>query len=175
LAAPSATTFVLSSTTTGTAETGAAGRIIGYVYYTTSAAHGLIGGTQNVSISGLSTSAFNLNLVTATLVPSTTVFAVANSATGTAVTGASGVLTVTYFANTTTSLRNNARVVGVPEVQTRSTNKAKSTLSWTSGTSGSVASTSSSKFQQPGGLPRAGVVGTYTRLPQGAGWGINNH
>lgn len=74
-----------------------------------------------------------------------------------------------------TRVRNNARVVGLPEVQTRSTNKAKSTLSWTSGTSGSVASTSSSKFQQPGGLPRAGVVGTYTRLPQGAGWGTNNH
>lgn len=29
--------------------------------------------------------------------------------------------------------------------------------------------TSSSKFQQPGGLPAAGRVGTYTRLPQNAG------
>ena len=47
---------------------------------------------------------------------------------------------------------------------------AKSTLSWTSGTSGSVGSTTSSKFQQPGGLPAKNVVGTYTRLPQRAGW-----
>jgi hypothetical protein len=175
LAAPTATTFVLSSTTTGTAETSAAGTISGYVYYTTNAAHGLVGGTQNVTITGLSTSAFNLTLVTATLVPSSTVFAVQSTATGTEVTGASGVLTVTYFANTATSLVNNARVVGIQEVQTRSTNKAKSTLSWTSGTSGSVSSTSSSKIQQPGGLPRLGTVGTYTRLPQGAGWGTNNH
>ncbi len=170
LAAPSATTFVLSNTATGTV-TSAAGTISGYVYYTTSAAHGLTAGTQNVTITGLSTSAFNLTLVTATLVPSSTVFAVQSTATGTEVTGAAGVLTVTYFANTATSLRNNARVVGLPEVQTRSTNKAKSTLSWTSGTSGSVSSTSSSKIQQPGGLPRKGVVGTYTRLPQSAGWG----
>jgi len=74
-----------------------------------------------------------------------------------------------------TQVRNNARVVGIPEVQTRVTNKAKSTLSWTSGTSGSVSTTTSSKFQQPGGLPAAGVVGTYTRLPQNAGWGPNAH
>lgn len=70
-----------------------------------------------------------------------------------------------------TNLRGNARVQGIQEVQTRSTDKAKSTLSWTSGTSGSVGSTTSSKFQQPGGQPQKGVVGTYTRLPQGAGWG----
>lgn len=170
LAAPSATTFVLSSTTTGTAETSAAGRINGYVYYTTDTAHGLGAGTQNVTITGLSTTAFNASLATIALVPSSTVFAIANSASGTEVTGASGLLTVTRFSNTTTGIRNNARVVGIPEVQTRSTNKAKSTMSWTSGTSGSVSSTTSSKFQQPGGLPRAGVVGTYTRLPQNAGW-----
>lgn len=47
---------------------------------------------------------------------------------------------------------------------------ALSTLSWTSGTSGSVGSTTSSKFTQPGGLPANNVVGTYTRLPQNAGW-----
>jgi hypothetical protein len=170
LAVPSATTFVLSNTATGTV-TSAAGTISGYVYYTTSAAHGLIAGTQNVSITGLSTSAFNLSLVTVALLPSSTVFAIQSTATGTEVTGASGVLTVTYFANTSTSLRNNARVQGIQEVQTRSTNKAKSTLSWTSGTSGSVSSTSSSKIQQPGGLPRMGTVGVYTRLPQSAGWG----
>lgn len=170
LAAPTATTFVLASATTGTAETSAAGTISGYVYYTTSAPHGLGAGTTNVTITGLSTTAFNTSLATIALAPSSTVFAIASSATGTEVTGAAGVLTVTFFANTTTSIRNNARVVPIPEVQTRSTNKAKSTLSWTSGTSGSVSSTSSSKFQQPGGLPRLGVVGTYTRLPQNAGW-----
>jgi hypothetical protein len=65
---------------------------------------------------------------------------------------------------------SDARVVGQPVVQTRSTPDAKSTLSWTSGTSGAVSSTTSSKFQQAGGLPAKNVVGTYTRLPQNAGW-----
>lgn len=69
-----------------------------------------------------------------------------------------------------TNVRGNARVQGVQEVQTRSTDKAKSTLSWTSGTSGSVGTTSSSKFNQPGGQPPKGTVGTYTRIPQNAGW-----
>lgn len=61
-------------------------------------------------------------------------------------------------------------VRALPVVQTRSTPQAKSTVSWTSGTSGSVSSTTSSKFVQPGGLPANNVVGTYTRLPQNAGW-----
>jgi hypothetical protein len=61
-------------------------------------------------------------------------------------------------------------VRATPVVQTRSTPDAKSTVSWTSGTSGSVSSTTSSKFQRPGGLPANNVVGTYTRLPQNAGW-----
>lgn len=69
-----------------------------------------------------------------------------------------------------TAVRGNARVAGQPVVQTRSTPDAKSTLSWTSGTSGSVSSTTSSKFVQPGGLPANNVVSTYTRLPQNAGW-----
>ena len=43
---------------------------------------------------------------------------------------------------------------------------AKSTLSWASTSVG----TTSSKFQQAGGLPAKNVVGTYTRLPQLAGW-----
>ena len=173
---PSATTFATTTAivTAIAAETSATGTINGYVYYTTSAAHGLLSGTQNITVSGLSTSAFNLSLATVGLVPSATVFALVSSATGTNVTSASGVLTITYFTNTNTTIRNNARVVGIPEVQTRSTNKAKSTLSWTSGTSGSVGSTTSSKFQQGGGLPAKGRVGVYTRLPQNAGWGGNN-
>jgi hypothetical protein len=70
---------------------------------------------------------------------------------------------------TLTNIQGNARIqrqlpnnVNHPD--------AKSTLSWTSGTSGSVGSTTSSKFVQPGGLPAKNVVGTYTRLPQNAGW-----
>lgn len=49
---------------------------------------------------------------------------------------------------------------------------ALSTVSWVSGASGSVSSTTSSKTQQPGGLPTGfkGSQGTYTRLPQNAGW-----
>jgi hypothetical protein len=58
-------------------------------------------------------------------------------------------------------------VRATPVVQTRSTPDAKSTVSWTSGTSGSVSSTT---LQRPGGLPANNVVGTYTRLPQNAGW-----
>ena len=71
---------------------------------------------------------------------------------------------------TLTAVRNNARVVAQPVVQTRSTPDAKSTLSWTSGTSGSVSTTTSSKFVQPGGLPANNRVSSYTRLPQNAGW-----
>lgn len=51
---------------------------------------------------------------------------------------------------------------------------AKSTISWTSGTSGSVGTTTSSKFNQPGGQPAKNVVGTYTRIPQNAGWANGN-
>ncbi len=71
-----------------------------------------------------------------------------------------------------TAVQNNARVSALPVVQTRSTPDAKSTISWTSGTSGSVSSTTSSKFVQPGGLPTGfkNSQGTYTRLPQNAGW-----
>ena len=69
-----------------------------------------------------------------------------------------------------TTVRNNARVPARQVVQTRANPEALSTLSWTSGTSGSVSSTTSSKFQRPGGLPAKNVVGTYTRLPQNAGW-----
>lgn len=43
---------------------------------------------------------------------------------------------------------------------------ALSTLSWASTSMG----TTSSKIQQPGGLPAKNVVGTYTRIPQNAGW-----
>lgn len=70
---------------------------------------------------------------------------------------------------TVSIVKNNARVQAPPpNIVNRP--DAKSTLSWTSGTSGSVSSTTSSKFQRPGGLPAKNVVGTYTRLPQNAGW-----
>jgi hypothetical protein len=69
-----------------------------------------------------------------------------------------------------TQVRNNARVQGQQVVQTRSNPEALSTVSWTSGTSGSVGSTTSSKFVQSGGLPANNKVSTYTRLPQNAGW-----
>lgn len=67
---------------------------------------------------------------------------------------------------------DNARVVGLPVVQTRANPEAKSTLSWTSGTSGSVGSLSSSRVNVPGGLPTGfkNSQGTYTRIPQNAGW-----
>lgn len=65
---------------------------------------------------------------------------------------------------TLTNIRGNARVQGHPPNNVNNP-KSLSTLSW-GGT------TSSSKFQQPGGLPASGRVGptNYTRLPQNAGW-----
>ncbi len=70
---------------------------------------------------------------------------------------------------TLTNIRGNARVQPPPPNIVNQPNQ-KSTLSWTSGTAGSVSSTTSSKFAQTGGLPAKNVVGTYTRLPQNAGW-----
>lgn len=59
-------------------------------------------------------------------------------------------------------------VRATPVVQQRSTPDAKSTLSF-AGTSGALGS---SRVQQPGGLPTGfkGSQGSYTRLPQNAGW-----
>jgi hypothetical protein len=53
--------------------------------------------------------------------------------------------------------------------QPERTNNPKnlSTVSWSSGSS--ITSTTSSKTQQPGGLPAKNVVGTYHRIPQNAG------
>ena len=58
----------------------------GVVTYTTSAAHGLYTG-QIVSVSGISTAAYNLSGVTVASVPSPTTFTVVNAATGSTGTG----------------------------------------------------------------------------------------
>ena len=164
LAAPSTTTFVLSSTTTGSAVSGQTGSITGLVYYTTSTAHGLGPGTQNVTVSGLAR--YNLSLATVYRAGSTTVFVVQSSETGTAVSGASGVLTITYFGNSTTSITG---LSSVRPVEPRRTNNpfAPATLSYAG--SGAL---SSSRVQQPGGLPTGfkGSQGTYHRIPQNSGW-----
>jgi hypothetical protein len=169
LAAPTATTFVLDSTTTGTAVSGQTGSITGLVYYTTSAPHVLYPGTPYVSITGLTgTLAYNQTLVSVYRVPSDTVFIVQSSATGTAVTGASGVLTVTVYANTSMALTSNARVQALQVPQVRSNPDARSTVFY-AGTSGALGS---SRVQRPGGLPTGfkSSTSTYTRLPQNAGW-----
>ena len=70
---------------------------------------------------------------------------------------------------TVTNIQGNVRIQGQSPNNVNRPD-AKSTLTWTSGTSGSVGTTTSSKFSQPGGLPAKNVVGTYTRLPQNAGW-----
>lgn len=169
VSAPSTTTFALTSATTGTAVSGATGSITGIVYYTTSAATGLNAGTKNVTITGLTTTpAYNLPIVTIFRTPSATVFSVQNSATGTAITGQTGRIDVTVYANSNMAVTGLARVQGQQVVQTRSNPDARSTVSF-AGTSGALGS---SRVQQPGGLPRGfrSSTSTYTRLPQQAGW-----
>jgi hypothetical protein len=63
---------------------------------------------------------------------------------------------------------NMSRVVAQQVVQTRSNPEALSTVGY-AGTSGAMGS---SAVQRPGGLPTGfrGSQGSYTRLPQNAGW-----
>lgn len=157
------TVFKVENTATGTTTTtSTTGRINGYVYYTTAAAHGLIAtNIQNVTITGLSTSAFNLTSANVALVPTSTVFAIANSATGSAVTGASGVINLTRYPNPNATIVGNARVRpydGVGYV-----NNPKSLVTLTQ--SGTL---SSGKTQQLGGLPTTAPKGsgTYAPTPQ---------
>ena len=158
----SARSFRVTNAATGTAVTGSTtGRINGFVYYTTSVNHGLSTNTQNLSISGLSTSDFNLSLASVSKVPSSTVFAIANSATGTAVTSASGTLTLTRYPTTSAGIVGNARVRpydGVGYV-----NNPKSLVTLTQ--SGTL---SSGKTQQLGGLPTTAPKGSgvYAPTPQ---------
>jgi hypothetical protein len=169
VSAPSTTTFALTSATTGTAVSGATGSITGIVYYTTSAAHGLTAGSKYLTISGLTTTiAYNHTLATVFRAPSTTVFSLQSTATGTAITDQTGVLTLTTYPNQNMAVTGLARVQGPQVVQTRSNPDARSTVSY-AGTSGAL---SSSRVQQPGGLPGGfkSSTSTYTRLPQQAGW-----
>jgi hypothetical protein len=158
-----ATQFKVENDASGTAETtSTTGRINGYVYYTTAAAHGLpVTNTQNISITGLSTSAFNLTSVNVALTPSSTVFAVANSATGSAVTGASGVINLTRYPNRDSTIIGNARVL--PYTGYGNVNNPKSLVTLTQ--SGTL---SSSKTQQTGGLPTTAPKwsGVYAPTPQ---------
>jgi hypothetical protein len=157
-----ATVFKVTNAATGTAVTGSTtGRIDGYVYYTTAAAHDFSTATRNLSIAGLSTSAFNLSLVNVALVPSSTVFAIANTATGTAVTSASGILTVTRYPNPNATIVGNARVRPYDGVGYVNNPKNLSTIAQ----SGTL---SSAKTQQAGGLPTTAPrgSGTYAPTPQ---------
>lgn len=73
------------------------------VFYTTQQNHGFTSG-QTLSITGLSTSAFNLSGATIAAVPTTNTFAVNNTATGSRVISASG--TATLSVATKTALAN---------------------------------------------------------------------
>lgn len=157
-----ATQFRVTNAATGTAETtSTTGRINGYVYYTTAADHGVGTTTQNVSITGLSTAAFNQTLVNVALVGSTTVFAIATTVTGTAVTGASGVITVTRFPNLNSSITGISSVRPYDGVGKVNNPKSLVTLSQ----SGTL---SSGKTQQLGGLPTTAPKGSgvYAPTPQ---------
>ena len=156
------TQFRVTNTATGTTVTGSTtGRIEGFVYYTTAAAHGFTTSTSNLSISGLETQAFNLSLVNVAKVPSATVFAIATTATGTARTSQSGLLTLTRYPNPSTTITGIARVRpydGVGYV-----NNPKSLVTLTQ--SGTL---SSGKTQQLGGLPTTAPKGSgvYAPTPQ---------
>ena len=177
LAAPTATTFVLSSATTGTAVSAQAGTITGLVYYTTAAAHTLLpnlGPNTSLTISGLTTTpAFNTsNLPSLYRVPSATVFILASGVSGTAITGQTGVLTLIKIINPNNTLTGIARVRPIQPSYPNNPN-ALSTIALGNGIGGD-----SSKFQRPGGLPTGfkSSQGTYTRLPQNAGWAAGgNH
>jgi len=144
-----ATQFKVTNATTGTAETtSTTGRINGYVYYTTAAAHGLGAGTINLSITALSTATFNLTYARVALIPSTTVFAIATTAVGAAVTSASGVMTLTTYPNSTTSITGIARVRPYNGKGPVNNPKSLSTIHNSTSTT-----QSSGKFQQVGGLP----------------------
>jgi hypothetical protein len=153
------TSFTIPSAASGTAT--GTGSITGYVYYTTAAAHTLATTTRNLTITGLSTAAFNLTLVSIALVPSSTVFVISTTATGTAVSGASGVLTLTRYPNASSTIINNARVT--PYAGYGNVNNPKSLV--TLSQSGTL---SSAKTQQLGGLPTTAPKGSgvYAPTPQ---------
>jgi hypothetical protein len=157
-----ATQFRFTNAATGTAVTGStSGRINGFIYYTTASDHGFSTNTQNLTISGLSTSAFNLSLVSVSKVPSSTVFAIASTATGTAVTSAAGELTLTRYPNPNATIINNARVRPYDGVGYVNNPKNLSTVAQ----SGTL---SSGKTQQVGGLPTTAPKwsGVYAPTPQ---------
>jgi len=153
------TSFTIPSAASGTAT--GTGSITGYIYYTTAAAHDFSTATRNLSITGLSTSEFNLTLVSVALVPSSTVFVIANTATGTAVSGATGILTVTRYPNSNATIVGNARVRPYDGRGYVNNSKSLVTLSQ----SGTL---SSGKTQQAGGLPTTAPrgSGTYAPTPQ---------
>jgi hypothetical protein len=156
------TQFRVTNEATGTTVTeSSTGRINGFVYYTTAAAHGFTTNTQNVTISGIETTAFNLSLVNVAKVPSSTVFAIATTATGTARTSQSGLLTLTRYPNPNTTIVGNARVR--PYDGYGNVNNPKSLVILTQ--SGTL---SSGKTQQLGGLPTTGAKGSgvYAPTPQ---------
>ena len=158
-----ATQFYINGAS-GTAGTGT-GRIVGRVYYTTDVAHGLSVGDL-ASVTGIST--FTASEASVLKVPTTTTFVLSSTTTGTTVTGASGVLTTTVYTPRSLALTTNARVQGQQVVQQRANPNALSTVGY-AGTSGAL---SSSRTQQPGGLPTGfkNSQGTYYRVPQNAGW-----
>jgi hypothetical protein len=158
-----ATQFRFTNAATGTAVTGSTtGRINGFVYYTTNSEHGLTTSSQNLTIGNLNTSAFNLSLVNVSKVPSSTVFVIENSATGTAVSGAFGNLTITRYQTSGFSTINGVARVrpydGVGRV-----NNPKNLVTLTQ--SGTL---SSAKTQQLGGLPTTAPKGSgvYAPTPQ---------
>jgi hypothetical protein len=99
--------------------------------------------------------------VSVALVPSSTVFVIANTATGTAVSGATGILTVTRYPNPNATIVGNARVR--PYDGRGYVNNPKSLV--TLSQSGTL---SSGKTQQAGGLPTTAPrgSGTYAPTPQ---------
>jgi hypothetical protein len=158
-----ATTFTIEVAGADETATGTA-RIAGRVYYTTSEAHTLVAGQQEVTVTGLSTSVFDFTRATIFLVPSATTFIMAITSTGTASTDQTAAITIVTYANTRMAVTGISSVRPVQPMRTNNPN-ALSTLSW----SGTL---SSSVIQRPGGLPgpARSSQSTYYHPAQLAGW-----
>ena len=163
-ATPTPTRFsVTNAADSATAYSGTTAGITGFIYYTTTGGVGVTAGQANttINISGLTTTTgFNLTGFIIAVITDDTHFVVANSFTGTAITGQSGQIVYIQSLVPRTVISGNTRVL--PYNGKGYVNQPKN-LS-TVGQSGTL---SSGKTQQTGGLPTTAAKwdGVYSPVP----------